>query len=146
MRTFGVVAVIGLGLIGAVGTASAQSWGGSPDYGYRDRESRDRDYRSRDSDYRDRDRGYRDRRDEYGRRDDYRDRDRDYGSRDRDRDRDYGARDRDRGSRDEGVAFNEREYLRCNPDVARAVLAGKMESGRKHFQVHGFREGRKLSC
>lgn len=129
MRTMGVLAVIGLGLIGAVGTASAQSWG--PDYGYRDR---DRDYRSRDGDYRDpQDRGYRDSRDDYGRRDDYRSRDRDYGS-------------RDRGSRDSGVAFNEREYLRCNPDVARAVMAGKMESGRKHFQVHGFREGRKLSC
>lgn len=137
MRTIGVVAVLGLGLIGAVGTASAQSWG--PDYGYRDRE-----YRSRDSDYRDRDyrdRGYRDRSDDYGRRDDYR-RDRDYGS--RDRDRDYG--DRDRGAPRGAAAFNEREYLRCNPDVARAVLAGKMESGYKHFQVHGFREGRKLSC
>ncbi len=130
MKTFGVMAVIGLGLIGAVGTASAQSWGG-PDYGYRDRDSRDREYRSRDSDYRDRD--YRDRRDDYGRRDDY-------------RGRDYGSRDRDYGARDRGAAFNEREYLRCNPDVARAVLAGKMESGYKHFQVHGFREGRKLSC
>ncbi len=132
-----MVAVLGLGLIGAVGTASAQSWG--PDYGYRDRE-----YRSRDSDYRDRDyrdRGYRDRSDDYGRRDDYR-RDRDYGS--RDRDRDYG--DGDRGRARGAAAFNEREYLRCNPDVARAVLAGKMESGYKHFQVHGFREGRKLSC
>ncbi|MCF4128858.1 hypothetical protein [Methylobacterium sp. SyP6R] len=135
MRTIGVVAVVGLGLIGAVGTASAQSWG--PDYG-----SRDREYRSRDGDYRDRDyrdRGYRDRGDDYGRRDDYR------------RDRDYGSRDRDRDYRDQGpprgaAAFNEREYLRCNPDVARAVLAGKMESGYKHFQVHGFREGRKLSC
>ncbi|MGE7416462.1 hypothetical protein [Methylobacterium tarhaniae] len=127
-----MMAAIGLGLIGAVGTASAQSWGG-PDYGYRDRE-----YRSRDSDYRDRDfrdRGYRDRRDEYGRRDDY-----------RDRDRDYGARDRDRGPRGSGAAFNESEYLRCNPDVARAVFAGKMQSGYKHFQIHGFREGRKLSC
>lgn len=137
MRTFGVAAVIGLALIGAVGTASAQSWGG-PDYGYRERDSRD--YRGRDSDYRDR--GYRDRRDDYGRRDDYRDRDRDYGSRDRDRGRDFG----DRGSRNQGASFNEREYLRCNPDVARAVFAGKMESGYKHFQVHGFREGRKLSC
>ncbi len=105
MRTIGVVAVLGLGLIGAVGTASAQSWG--PDYGYRDREYR------RDSDYRDRDyrdRGYRDRSDDYGRRDDYR-RDRDYGYRERDRDPPRGA-----------AAFNEREYLRCNPDVARAVV------------------------
>ncbi len=139
MRTIGVMAVIGLGLIGAVGTASAQSWG--PDYGYRDR---DREYRSRDGDYRDRDyrdRGYRDRSEDYGRRDEYR-RDRDYGSRDRDRD----YRDRDREAPRGAAAFNEREYLRCNPDVARAVLAGKMESGYKHFQVHGFREGRKLSC
>ncbi|AWN45949.1 hypothetical protein DK419_06150 [Methylobacterium terrae] len=130
MRTFGVVAVIGLGLIGAVGTASAQSWGG-PDYGYRERDSRDRDYRGRDSDYRDRE--YRDRRDDYGRRDDYRDRDRDYGS-------------RERGSRERSVGFDEREYLRCNPDVARAVRSGQMESALKHFQVHGRREGRRLTC
>lgn len=137
MKKLGVMAVVGLSLLGAVGTATAQPYGG-PDYGYRDRDRdyRDRDYRSRDSDYRDRD--YRDRRDDYGRRDDYRGRERDYGS--RDRDRDYGERNRG------GAAFNEREYLRCNPDVARAVLAGKMESGYKHFQVHGFREGRKLAC
>ncbi|MET7243602.1 hypothetical protein ABZT49_09555 [Methylobacterium sp. EM32] len=144
MRKLGTMAVVGLTLIGAVGTATAQPYG-SPDYGYRDRgDYRDRDYRSRDSDYRDRD--SRDRRDDYGRRDDYRGRERDYGS--RDRDRDYGSRDRDYGERNRGgaAAFNEREYLRCNPDVARAVLAGKMQSGQKHFQVHGFREGRKLSC
>ncbi|KMO12060.1 hypothetical protein [Methylobacterium platani] len=142
MKKLSVMAVVGVGLIGAVGGAMAQPYGG-PDYGYRDRgDYRDREYRSRDGDYRDRD--YRDRRDDYGRRDDYRGRDRDYGS--RDRDRDYGSRDRDRGSRDQGAAFNEREYLRCNPDVARAVLAGKMQSGYKHFQVHGFREGRKLTC
>ncbi|TGD92521.1 hypothetical protein [Methylobacterium nonmethylotrophicum] len=133
MKTFGVVAVIGLGLVCAAGAASAQSWG--PDYGSRDR---DRDYRDRD---------YRDRGPDYGRRD-YDGRDRDYGRRDydgRDRDRDYGYRDR--GPRQQGgIAFDEREYLRCNPDVARAVRSGQMESGLKHFQVHGRREGRKLAC
>ncbi|KMO33627.1 hypothetical protein VQ02_20320 [Methylobacterium variabile] len=121
MRTFGVVAVVGLGLLCAAGAASAQSWGG-PDYGYRERDYRDRDY------------GYRDRGPDYGRRD--------YES----RDRDYGYRDRDRGSRDRAFSFDEREYLRCNPDVLRAVRSGQMESGYKHFQVHGRREGRKLTC
>ncbi|MDR7039401.1 MULTISPECIES: hypothetical protein [Methylobacterium] len=86
---------------------------------------------------------------------DYGYRDRDYGSRDRDyggRDRDYGYRDRDEGYRDRGPrsrgdsAFNEREYLRCNPDVRRAVERGKMESGLLHWQVHGQREGRRLRC
>ncbi|GEP05261.1 hypothetical protein [Methylobacterium oxalidis] len=74
--------------------------------------------------------GYRDRGDRY--------RDRDYGYRDRD---DY--RDRGRG-RD--FAFDEREYLRCNPDVRRAVATGRMESGLLHYRVHGRREGRRLSC
>lgn len=78
---------------------------------------------------------------DYGGRDDgYRDRDRG------DRDRDYDDRDRGRGSRDRGFAFDEREYLRCNPDVRRAISNGQMESGAAHYRVFGRREGRRLSC
>ena len=77
-----------------------------------------RDYDGRDRDYDDRDRGgYR----------------RDYG-------RDYG-----RGPRG-GYAFDEGEYLRCNPDVRRAVMRGQMPSGLTHYQTFGRREGRRLSC
>ena len=107
MRRFCAIAAVGLGLIGAMGVASAQPYGG-PDYGYGDR---DRGYGGRD-------RGYDDR----GR----------YGDRERRRERQYG--------------FDEREYLRCNPDVRRAVMNGTMESGALHYQVHGRREGRRLSC
>lgn len=73
----------------------------------------------------------------YGGRDD---RDRGYGGRDRDYD------DRDRGSRGRDYGFNEREYLRCNPDVRRAVNNGQMESAAAHYKVFGRREGRRLSC
>lgn len=73
----------------------------------------------------------------YDRRDDgYRERDRD------DDERGYGGRDRGRG----GYAFDESEYLRCNPDVRRAVNKGTMESGAVHYRVFGRREGRRLSC
>ena len=74
----------------------------------------------------------------------------DYGYRDRGyRDRgDYD--DRGRGYRDDlrgrAYGFDEREYLRCNPDVRRAVAAGQMESGAAHYRVFGRREGRRLSC
>ncbi|MCJ2054227.1 hypothetical protein [Methylobacterium sp. J-070] len=74
----------------------------------------------------------------------------DYGYRDRGyRDRgDYD--DRGRGYRDDSrgraYGFDEREYLRCNPDVRRAVAAGQMESGAAHYRVFGRREGRRLSC
>ncbi|SFL22278.1 hypothetical protein [Methylobacterium pseudosasicola] len=76
-----------------------------------------------------------------------------YGGRgydDRDRDDDY--RGRDRGYRDRGYGerayggFDEREYLRCNPDVRRAVANGQMESGAAHYRTFGRREGRRLSC
>ena len=80
---------------------------------------RDRGYRDR-GDYDDRDRGYRDR-------DAYRDRD------------DY------RGGRS-AYGFDEREYLRCNPDVRRAIANGQMESGAAHWRVFGRKEGRRLSC
>ncbi|HEX8416801.1 MAG TPA: hypothetical protein VF641_04275 [Methylobacterium sp.] len=79
----------------------------------------------------------------YGGRDD---RDRGYGG----RDREYGGRDRDddrgRGSRGREAGFDEREYLRCNPDVRRAVSNGQMESAAAHYKVFGRREGRRLSC
>jgi hypothetical protein len=41
------------------------------------------------------------------------------------------------------MGFNEREYLRCNPDVARAVAQGRMQSGFMHYQGYGRREGRR---
>ena len=80
---------------------------------------------------------------------DYGSRDRDYGSRDRDygsRDRDYGSRDRDDRPRGRAYGFDEREYVRCNPDVRRAIERGQMESGAAHYRVFGRREGRRLSC
>lgn len=73
----------------------------------------------------------------------YRDRDvreRDY------RDRDYGERDRGPRGRDREYAFDEGEYLRCHPDVRRAVNRGDMESGYVHYRRHGRGEGRRLSC
>ncbi|MGY2051131.1 hypothetical protein [Methylobacterium sp. JK268] len=128
------VAAVGFGLIGSLGVASAQPWGGpDDDGGYRERvpgygeRYRDREYRERD----DRDRGYRERRP-------------DYGFRGRDRDDDDRPRRPPREEREFG--FNEQEYLRCNPDVRRAVENGQMESGLTHFRVHGRREGRKLTC
>lgn len=76
---------------------------------------------------------------------------RDYGYDRRDydgHDRDYDYRDRggyDRGPRG-GFAFDEGEYLRCNPDVRRAVMRGQMPSGLAHYRTFGRREGRRLSC
>jgi hypothetical protein len=82
--------------------------------------------------------------DDYGYRDrGYRDRDRgDYG----DRDRGYRDRDRDDYRGRANYGFDEREYLRCNPDVRRAIANGQMESGAAHYRVFGRREGRRLSC
>lgn len=63
--------------------------------------------------------------------------------------RDDGYRDRDRGYDDRGrggYGFDEGEYLRCNPDVRRAISRGQMESGAAHYRVFGRREGRRLSC
>ncbi|GJD97934.1 hypothetical protein [Methylobacterium iners] len=62
----------------------------------------------------------------------------------RDRDAGYGERGRGYGARQYG--FDESEYLRCNPDVRRAVNRGQMESGAAHYRVFGRREGRRLSC
>jgi hypothetical protein len=82
----------------------------------------------------------------YGSRDyGYEERGRGYGGRDyddEDRGRGYGGRCY--GRRDYG--FDEREYLRCNPDVLRAVRRGQMESGAAHYQTFGRRERRRLSC
>ena len=82
----------------------------------------------------------------YGSRDyGYEERGRGYGGRDyddEDRGRGYGGRGY--GRRDYG--FDEREYLRCNPDVLRAVRRGQMESGAAHYQTFGRRERRRLSC
>jgi hypothetical protein len=68
-----------------------------------------------------------------------------YGERGRGyREREYG--ERGRGYRERGSGFDEREYLRCNPDVARAISRGQMQSGFIHYQGYGRREGRRLSC
>ena len=70
----------------------------------------------------------------------YEGRGRDYRYRD-----DYEYRERPR-YRERRVVFSEREYLRCHADVRRAVYRGDFESGFEHYQVHGRREGRQLSC
>lgn len=77
----------------------------------------------------------------------------DYGYRDRGEYRDRGGRYRDEGYGERGSGyggraggFDEREYLRCNPDVRRAVNNGQVESGAAHYRVFGRRENRRLSC
>lgn len=40
--------------------------------------------------------------------------------------------------------FDEKLYLKSNPDVKLAVESGKINSGKSHFNWHGKREGRKL--
>lgn len=66
------------------------------------------------------------------------------------RERDDGIyRDRDLdGDRGRGRArgFNERAYLRCNPDVRRSVNRGETDSGYAHYRIYGRREGRQLTC
>ena len=42
------------------------------------------------------------------------------------------------------VAFDEAGYLSANPDVARAVRAGRLKSGRAHFEKFGRAEGRTI--
>ncbi|GJD35381.1 hypothetical protein [Methylobacterium aerolatum] len=110
--------LVGLTLLGSVAPALAQGYG--RDYGY------DQGY----------DRG------DYGRRDRY-----DYDRRSRDddyRDRgDYGRRSRGEPG---DYAFDEQEYLRCNPDVRKAVVNGQVKSGLFHYRKVGRAEGRRLSC
>ncbi|KQP10463.1 hypothetical protein ASF28_04875 [Methylobacterium sp. Leaf99] len=121
MKSVLAVAAVGLSLIGAVGVASAQSYGGR-DSGYGG------GYGGRDSGYGGRESGYGDR---------------DYGRRGRDDD------DRGRGSRgrDSGYGgFDESAYVRCNPDVRQALRNGQLTSALAHYQKFGRREGRRLSC
>ena len=119
--------LVGLTLLGSVAPVLAQGYGGRDygydqgydrgDYGRRDRYDYDR--RSRDDDYRDRaDGGYRDR-------------------------GDYGRRS---GGERGDYAFDEQEYLRCNPDVRKAVVNGQVKSGLFHYRKVGRAEGRRLSC
>jgi len=78
---------------------------------------------------------------------DYRYRQRDYDYRDRYDDRErYEYRDRGPRYRNRAYAFDEREYLRCNPDVRRSVYRGEIASGAEHYLQFGRREGRALSC
>lgn len=62
----------------------------------------------------------------------------------------YGYRgpDYDDGAprRARGGYFDEREYLRCHPDVARAVRRGQEASGYAHWRRFGRDEGRRLRC
>ena len=62
------------------------------------------------------------------------------------RERDYRDRERSHGYRDREDTFEEREYLRCNPDVEQAVNSGQQQSGWAHYESIGRREGRRLSC
>jgi hypothetical protein len=39
--------------------------------------------------------------------------------------------------------FDEQHYLDSNPDVASAIEEGRFESGRAHFDLHGFEENRR---
>src|SRR3954463_13429746 len=112
MKALCAMAAVGLSLMGSMDSASAQPYGGQDD-GYRERDygDRHRDYGERDRGYGDRDRGYERR-------------DRDYGG--RDRGAEYGGRE---------SAFDDREYLRCNPDVAQAIARGQMKSAIAHYQV-----------
>lgn len=60
----------------------------------------------------------------------------------------HGERDLEYGERDyrhRGRGFDPREYLRCNPDVRRAVMQGQTTPF-QHYQQFGRREGKRLSC
>jgi hypothetical protein len=120
MKALFAIAAVGLSLMGSMGAASAQP-GGGPDYGYRER---DEGYGERGPRYRERE-GYGERGPRY-------------------RERESG--ERGRGYRERDTGFNEREYLRCNPDVARAISRRQMQSGFMHYQGYGRREARRLSC
>lgn len=144
MKTLWTTALVGLCLTGGMDPVAAQR--GGRDYGYDEREygGRSRGYdedderprrgRGYDDDSRDRERGRR-----Y---DEDRGRERNRGYDDEDR-----GRERGRGYREESEAeFDEEEYLRCHPDVRRAVKRGEMASGASHFKLFGRREGRSLTC
>lgn len=149
MKALWVMAAVSLGLMGSIGPVSAQR--GGDGYGYRERgygEAERGGYRARDYEDRGRDNGYRRRSDEYGGYGetgrggygtrDYEDRGRDYG---------YGRRNDEYGGYGKRqYGFDESQYLRCNPDVRRAIERGQMESAIAHYKVFGRREGRRLSC
>ena len=160
MKTLWITAFVGLSLLGAMHSASAQR--GDRDYGHAERND---DYDERE--YSGRDRGDdqsrgdndndddEDQRRERGRSDETdrgSERGRGYDD-DRDRQRGRGyedggrGRERGRGYREEReVEFDEDEYLRCNPDVRRAVERGEIESGKVHYRTFGRRERRRLTC
>jgi hypothetical protein len=123
MKALFAATAVGLSLLAPLDLALAQGYG--RDYGY---DRRDSGYRDRDDDrsgYRDR--GY-----------DRRDRD--------DDDRGRGSRGRDFDRAERGGGFDERAYVRCNPDVAQALRNGQLTSALAHYQKFGRREGRRLSC
>jgi len=130
MKALFAAAAVGLSLVAPLDLAVAQGYG--RDYGY---DRRDSGYDRRDYGYDRRDSGYRDRYDDRRGRD-YDDDDRGRGSRGRGFDR------ADRG----GGGFDERSYVRCNPDVAQALRNGQLTSALAHYQKFGRREGRRLSC
>lgn len=155
MRRLWVTALLGLSFLSAISSASAQR--GGRDYGYDEREYGTRSYGERDDGGRGR--GYDDDDDDWPRERGHsyengpgHERRRRY---DEDRDRQPGRgydtddreRKRNRGSQEASEAeFDEDEYLRCNPDVARAVERGQMRSGHIHYKTFGRREGRHLTC
>lgn len=116
MKALLAFAVVGLTVVGHVGMVSAQPYGGR-DYEYRDRDYGGGRYRDRDDDV---------------------PRGRSYGGGDRGG---YGGR-----GQPGDYAFDEQEYLRCNPDVRRAIINGQMKSGLAHYRTFGRRENRRLSC
>lgn len=157
MRRLWVTALVGLSFLSAISSASAQR--GGRDDGYDEREYGRRSDGERDGGVRGR--GYDDDDDDDDRpRERGRSYDNGYGNErrrryDEDQDRQPGRgydtddreRKRHRGSQEESEAkFDEDEYLRCNPDVARAVEQGQMRSGNTHYRTFGRREGRRLSC
>ncbi|POR40383.1 hypothetical protein [Methylobacterium sp. V23] len=143
MKTLWGVALVGLSLVVVSDPVFAQRDG--RDYGSDQRENGDRSFSERE--YGGRSRGYDD---------DNEERPRDRGRRsdeDQDRQRSRGydddGRERQRDRRpSEGreADFDEGEYLRCNPDVRRAVEHGEMASGAVHYRTFGRREGRRLTC
>ncbi|MBX9931364.1 MAG: hypothetical protein K2Y56_07475 [Methylobacterium sp.] len=130
MKTLRLAVLVGVSLTGMMDVATAQR--GGQDYGYEDDHFQGRD----DSDDDDDQSVERRRGDDGGRND----------RRWRDDDADPG-RKRDRRYREEPHAdFDEDEYLRCHPDVRRAVERGEMKSGKFHYRQFGRREGRRLTC
>lgn len=70
---------------------------------------------------------------------------RDYGYGQRRYDDDDEYEERRPRYRERAYGFDSREYLRCNPDVRRAVMRGET-TPLQHYQQFGRREGRRLSC